>query len=165
MSQNSGSSYNSRSARNEVFYCKCGDEMPLLTSWTPSNPGRRFRACPNYERVKNCDVFKWHDPEMCARSKNIIPGLIRRIDRLNDELASYKEKRDIRANDEDMMANEEAMMAKQEDMMAKEKKSYERKIKKMENLIVMYNNRMKILKVLLIVLGCLIVIVMMKISG
>ncbi|KAG8368891.1 hypothetical protein BUALT_Bualt15G0093700 [Buddleja alternifolia] len=28
----------------------CGFELPVLTSWTNLNPGRRFRMCPNYGR-------------------------------------------------------------------------------------------------------------------
>lgn len=44
MSRNSGQSSNP----SEALYCKCGFELPLVTSWTDHNPGRRFRACPRY---------------------------------------------------------------------------------------------------------------------
>ncbi|KAK2983753.1 hypothetical protein RJ640_022695 [Escallonia rubra] len=33
-----------------------------------------------------CNYFAWYDPEMCERSKNIIPGLLRKIRSLEEEL-------------------------------------------------------------------------------
>ncbi|KAL3635198.1 hypothetical protein CASFOL_019745 [Castilleja foliolosa] len=32
----------------QIHFCRCGNELPLKTSWTKSNPGRRYWACPNY---------------------------------------------------------------------------------------------------------------------
>ena len=32
-----------------------------------------------------CDCFQWIEPEICARSKEIIPGLFRRINKLEFE--------------------------------------------------------------------------------
>ncbi|KAL3619908.1 hypothetical protein CASFOL_034820 [Castilleja foliolosa] len=32
----------------EKHFCRCGHQLPLKTSWTKSNPGRRYWACPSY---------------------------------------------------------------------------------------------------------------------
>ena len=30
------------------IYCKHGDLLPIHTSWSKDNPGRRFWSCPHY---------------------------------------------------------------------------------------------------------------------
>ncbi|KAM7507563.1 hypothetical protein LguiA_018016 [Lonicera macranthoides] len=47
-----------------------------------NNPGRRFRACEQGV----CGYFSWVDPPMCKRSKEIIPGLLRKKNQLEDEV-------------------------------------------------------------------------------
>ncbi|KAJ9542236.1 hypothetical protein OSB04_028742, partial [Centaurea solstitialis] len=44
--------------------CYCGDKMKLRTSWTSTNPGRRFLGCPNFECGKKCNMFYWVDDEL-----------------------------------------------------------------------------------------------------
>ena len=56
----------------------CGAATKITTSWTDHNPGRRFRLCPN------CAFSRWYDPPMCPRSVVIIPGLLRRINNLQE---------------------------------------------------------------------------------
>ncbi|KAL8539780.1 hypothetical protein ACS0TY_001401 [Phlomoides rotata] len=71
--------------------CYCGKKALIRTSWTDQNPGRRFLCCVNSRiriissyiyflrwRREGCVFWKWEDPEMCMRSKMIIPGLLRR---------------------------------------------------------------------------------------
>ncbi|CAI9283648.1 unnamed protein product [Lactuca saligna] len=61
------------------------DEVELAlvkTSWTPLNPGRRFYDFPTKDFV--CGFIRWVDPPMCARSKTIIPGLLRNINTLEE---------------------------------------------------------------------------------
>ncbi|KAL6288363.1 hypothetical protein ACE6H2_005873 [Prunus campanulata] len=53
--------------------CHCGKLAKIQTSWTNSNPGRRFLVFPN---------SKWLDPKNFQRSKMAIPGLLRKIYRL-----------------------------------------------------------------------------------
>ncbi|KAL3648678.1 hypothetical protein CASFOL_005081 [Castilleja foliolosa] len=65
--------------------CHCGIELEVMTSWTDDNPGRRFQSCPNYK-------YQWVDEEVCSRSKQIIPGLIRKKNKLELELATEQEK-------------------------------------------------------------------------
>ncbi|KAL3629939.1 hypothetical protein CASFOL_026251 [Castilleja foliolosa] len=72
--------------------CHCGIELEVMTSWTDDNPGRRFQGCPNYKKPSCCGFFRWVDEEVCSRSKQIIPGLIRKKNKLELELASEQEK-------------------------------------------------------------------------
>lgn len=39
-----------------------------------------------------CTFWEWADPEMCDRSKHIIPGLLRKINRLEEERNAGKGK-------------------------------------------------------------------------
>ncbi|PWA36196.1 zinc finger, GRF-type [Artemisia annua] len=57
-----------------MVYCHCGLRAKIRTSWTALNPGRRFYSCPKQD---DCGFFDWFDPPMCARAVNIIPGLLR----------------------------------------------------------------------------------------
>ncbi|XP_012852405.1 PREDICTED: uncharacterized protein LOC105972015 [Erythranthe guttata] len=99
MSRNSSNNYidssndeqNHGEDRQPYLRRKCGLELPLVTSWSTKNPGRRLQACPNYGTNEKCDVFRWWDPEMCDRSKRIISGLLRKINKLENEVAMYKE--------------------------------------------------------------------------
>ncbi|KAK2635806.1 hypothetical protein Ddye_030598 [Dipteronia dyeriana] len=68
--------------------CLCGISARHFTYCTDSNPGGRFWGCYNYRGYGNCGFFRWSDPPMCARSKVIIPGLLRRIQDL--EMRSLK---------------------------------------------------------------------------
>ncbi|CAL9022821.1 unnamed protein product [Prunus brigantina] len=67
---------------SEARRCFCGGFARLKTSCTKDNPERRFWTC---YRKKGCGYFDWFDPQMCARSKMIILGLLR-IDKADDEL-------------------------------------------------------------------------------
>ncbi|CAH9067921.1 unnamed protein product [Cuscuta europaea] len=66
--------------------CACGIPLKMLTSWTDDNPGRRFLTCSTLKGNGGCKMFEWVDPEMCPRSKMIIPGLLRKINKLQVEL-------------------------------------------------------------------------------
>ncbi|KAL6518280.1 hypothetical protein OROMI_033981 [Orobanche minor] len=74
----------------ERVLCKCGIELQLKNSWTPQNPGRRFWSCPKYNTGDNCGFFRWFDPEMCSRSKVLIPRFLKKLDRLEDEINDLK---------------------------------------------------------------------------
>ncbi|KAL3625367.1 hypothetical protein CASFOL_030821 [Castilleja foliolosa] len=76
----------------QIHFCRCGNELPLKTSGTKSNPGRRYWACPNYGTGQYCGVFKWLDNEMCPRSKQIIPGLLAKINKLEAEVNDFQMK-------------------------------------------------------------------------
>ncbi|KAK6149751.1 hypothetical protein DH2020_017276 [Rehmannia glutinosa] len=69
--------------------CYCGRRAALRTSWTDDNPGRRFHSCIQYTRG-GCSFFDWEDPPMCRRSKAIIPGLLRRINTLKEEVKTLE---------------------------------------------------------------------------
>ncbi|KAK9049659.1 hypothetical protein SSX86_031373 [Deinandra increscens subsp. villosa] len=70
-----------------MVLCYCGRFAIVRTSKTDTNPGRRFYCCA--EQGSNCGFFMWFDPPMCARSTELIPGLLKskmRADLLEHEL-------------------------------------------------------------------------------
>ncbi|GJT78320.1 hypothetical protein Tco_1045045 [Tanacetum coccineum] len=67
---------------------RCGSVGVITTSWTSTNPGRRFFGCS--KRGANCGIIDWYDPPMCDRAVQIIPGLLRRINHLQQTLADYQ---------------------------------------------------------------------------
>ncbi|GJX46946.1 putative ribonuclease H-like domain-containing protein [Tanacetum coccineum] len=72
--------------------CSCGLEAVIRTSWTNRNPGRRFYGCPTLSPT--CVNFiRWFDPPMCQRFVQIIPGLLRSRNELEEILAMVEEKR------------------------------------------------------------------------
>ncbi|GKA77915.1 zinc finger, GRF-type containing protein [Tanacetum coccineum] len=72
--------------------CACGLEAVIRTSWTNRNSGRRFYGCPTLSPT--CVNFlRWYDPPMCQRSVQIIPGLLRSRNELEEILAMVEEKR------------------------------------------------------------------------
>ncbi|CAL8106805.1 unnamed protein product [Prunus armeniaca] len=60
----------------------------IQTSWTAAHPGRRFYICGR----NRCRYWEWGDPQMCERSKQIIPGLLRKINMMEDAKKSRLEK-------------------------------------------------------------------------
>ncbi|CAH9069248.1 unnamed protein product [Cuscuta europaea] len=75
-----------------ITCCHCGHELKLLTTWSSENPGRGFFQCPNYERHGGCNFMEWFDPPMCQRAKRIIPELLKRINRQDEEIRSLEMK-------------------------------------------------------------------------
>ncbi|CAN1784687.1 hypothetical protein LINPERHAP1_LOCUS16646 [Linum perenne] len=51
----------------------CGESVALLTSRTEENPGRRFYRC------RRCNFFRWFDPSVQPRAKEVINGLLKRV--------------------------------------------------------------------------------------
>ncbi|CAA0842005.1 zinc ion binding [Striga hermonthica] len=70
--------------------CDCGKPSVVRTSWTFENPGRRFYSC-NYKRGGACKLFSWVDGPMCTRSKQLIPGLLRKSNELRQILQEIQE--------------------------------------------------------------------------
>nr|GMD98078.1 DNA topoisomerase [Ipomoea batatas] len=84
-----GSSSSTRrrnTGESNVWVCICGNNLKISTSWTNQNPGRRYLVCSNEKGLKNCSFFEWFDPPMCSRSKMIIPGLLKRINKNEQEI-------------------------------------------------------------------------------
>ncbi|KAL7090854.1 hypothetical protein ACP275_12G068300 [Erythranthe tilingii] len=70
---------------NYPRFCDCGLKVFIQISWTEGNPGRRFVTCPS----RNCD------PSICDRGKQIIPGLLKKINILQIELDNKHSKKKI----------------------------------------------------------------------
>ncbi|PWA84898.1 zinc finger, GRF-type [Artemisia annua] len=71
--------------------CQCGLPTVLRTSWTATNPGRRFHCCPKIGQ-DSCGFNGFYDPPMCPRLVQIIPGLLRNINHVQ-EVATNNERR------------------------------------------------------------------------
>ncbi|GER39716.1 GRF zinc finger containing protein [Striga asiatica] len=71
-------------------YCTCGKRTVMVTSWTDNNPGRRYATCKGW-----LQTFCVDDPPMCTRPRQIIPGLLRRINLAEAELASKKKRGEV----------------------------------------------------------------------
>nr|XP_027061094.1 uncharacterized protein LOC113687755 [Coffea arabica] len=68
--------------------CVCGMKTVMITSWTAQNPGRRFAKCALGE--DGCGYWGWIDDEMCARSTMIIPGLLRKINGMEEKMVEFE---------------------------------------------------------------------------
>ncbi|GJS93679.1 zinc finger, GRF-type containing protein, partial [Tanacetum coccineum] len=72
--------------------CACGLEAVIRASWTNQNPGRHFYGCLTLSPT--CVNFhRWYDPPMCQMSIQIIPGLLRSRNELEEIVAMVEEKR------------------------------------------------------------------------
>nr|KAJ0186949.1 hypothetical protein LSAT_V11C900458810 [Lactuca sativa] len=60
----------------------------VRTAWTDKNPGRCFWGCPT--EGSKCRFIGLFDGPMCARSKAIIPGLLRTINKLKSQNTRLK---------------------------------------------------------------------------
>nr|GEX51490.1 zinc finger, GRF-type [Tanacetum cinerariifolium] len=72
--------------------CTYGLEAVIRTSWTSRNPSRRLYGCPTLS-LTCVNFFMWYDPPMCQRSVQIIPGLLRSRNEIEEILAMVEEKR------------------------------------------------------------------------
>ncbi|PWA46012.1 zinc finger, GRF-type [Artemisia annua] len=63
-----------------VVICECGKTATIKTSWTNRNSGRRFYYCPA------CGFIGWIDPPMCYRVVDVIPGILRARNELEEDL-------------------------------------------------------------------------------
>ncbi|GJY86780.1 hypothetical protein Tco_0500806 [Tanacetum coccineum] len=66
----------------------CRSPGVIKTSWTPTNPGRRFYCCS--KRGTNYGIIDWFDPPMCDRAVQIIPELLRTMNELQEIIAHYR---------------------------------------------------------------------------
>ncbi|KAK4415907.1 hypothetical protein Salat_2698100 [Sesamum alatum] len=90
-----------------VRICKCGQDLVVRTSWTNSNHGCRSEVVRGmwYVVVENyCGVFEWIDPPMCRRSKDVIPGLLKRLNNQEKQVKEYGQKlRVLEAREDDIV--------------------------------------------------------------
>ncbi|CAB4281021.1 unnamed protein product [Prunus armeniaca] len=53
-------------SRNTWKPCNCGGAIKRRTSWTDSNPMRRFEACENNRKIRGKGLYwEWMDKEIC----------------------------------------------------------------------------------------------------
>ncbi|CAL8998311.1 unnamed protein product [Prunus brigantina] len=85
----------------EAPMCCCGKAATIRTSWTDSNPGRRFSMCAAKVRetkkgFKGCQFWAWFDPAMCERSKAVIPGLLKSRNKLEKSVAKARQREKLK---------------------------------------------------------------------
>ncbi|GKB91953.1 hypothetical protein Tco_0964225 [Tanacetum coccineum] len=73
-------------------HCARGLKAVIRTSWTNRNPCRRFYGCPTLS-LTYVNFLRWYDPPMCQRSVQIILGLLRSRNELEEILVMVEEKR------------------------------------------------------------------------
>ncbi|KAL8497713.1 hypothetical protein ACS0TY_021152 [Phlomoides rotata] len=69
----------------ESGLCYCGRAAVIVTSWKDDNAGLRFISCARYPKDGYCKYFRWLDLPMCDRAKQIIPSLLRKVNKLESE--------------------------------------------------------------------------------
>ncbi|GJR12296.1 hypothetical protein Tco_0794948 [Tanacetum coccineum] len=62
----------------------CGNEAKIKTSWTGRNSGGRFFCC--LMEVTNCGFVRCVDPPISERAVDVILGLLRARNELEDDL-------------------------------------------------------------------------------
>ncbi|CAN1802370.1 hypothetical protein LINPERHAP1_LOCUS23347 [Linum perenne] len=72
--------------------CRCNELSVLRTSWTEDNPGRRFFTCSRrYEVSKaKCDFFMWADDSIEGRAKEVINGLLRKLNQYERQMRTQR---------------------------------------------------------------------------
>ncbi|VFQ59855.1 unnamed protein product [Cuscuta campestris] len=69
---------------------RCREPVVWKTSWTDSNPRRRFVGCPNYGTPKFCQFMEWRDPEVHPRYRDVILGLMRKAENIREDKPKEK---------------------------------------------------------------------------
>ncbi|KAJ6837482.1 cytochrome P450 94C1-like [Iris pallida] len=80
MASSSQSSFSRRPNRNygRTICCYCGLISPLKTSWTPTNPGRRFYGCANYP-TNSCGFLLWEDEKLSEHYQILMWNLMKEV--------------------------------------------------------------------------------------
>ncbi|GKV18016.1 hypothetical protein SLEP1_g28448 [Rubroshorea leprosula] len=107
-------------------HCKCGLKSLRYTSWTETNPERRFYGCPNFGKkdsngdlLKTYNFIEWHDEPMSSRAIDVILELKGEREALKTELEQRKEPRGrdkltVDSSEASTRENEELMILKED---------------------------------------------------
>ncbi|KAM3247931.1 hypothetical protein P3L10_009699 [Capsicum annuum] len=63
----------------DFWYCKCGHEALLKTSWTQQNSGRRFFTCKISKKLGGCDYFDCYEDRHSSQANLVIWGLLNKF--------------------------------------------------------------------------------------
>ncbi|KAK6131303.1 hypothetical protein DH2020_034953 [Rehmannia glutinosa] len=102
--------------------CECEKLIVKKTSWSDLNPGRKYVACEKFREVGGCTYFSWIDPPTCARARQIVPGLLRRANRFEDELKRLE--KEFKRLEEELKRKEDELKVKED--LFKRKRSREK---------------------------------------
>ncbi|CAL5343274.1 unnamed protein product [Camellia sinensis] len=84
-----------QSRTNAPRLCYCGERSPVKTSMTSGNMGRRFYDCARYGVDVTCGYFEWVDPPMCQRGREVLPKMVAKMNRLENELARSRRRENM----------------------------------------------------------------------
>ncbi|KAK6161804.1 hypothetical protein DH2020_005185 [Rehmannia glutinosa] len=159
MKKSSPSSSNSWNSRNNVapmedVYCQCGSKVVLKTSWIKNNPGRRFWACPNYEKGEYYGYFEWLDDEVCSRAKHVIPGLLAKLNKREDEMTQMKIK-------ESKLEADLVMASSRLEIMKQEVNHLKNEVNKLKKKNTKYRCVLNVFAFGLVFMLCLIVVILL----
>ncbi|KAK1382317.1 GRF-type domain-containing protein [Heracleum sosnowskyi] len=85
-------STSNESVRNwDHKHCLCGRIARVNTSWTLTNPGRRFYTCSTAKDVQGCQFFQWVDEGFSGRAFDVITHLNHRRIYLEEKLKLVEE--------------------------------------------------------------------------
>lgn len=74
------------SADVDNIFCHCGLPVKQFTSWTETNPGRRFYRCPRPQGHVQCQYFAWIDSPIYGRGRDVIINLRKEKRELEQQL-------------------------------------------------------------------------------
>ncbi|KAI8002440.1 hypothetical protein LOK49_LG08G00713 [Camellia lanceoleosa] len=89
------SSQSGHSRTNAPRLCYCGEISPVKTSMASRNMGRRFYGYARYEVDATCGYFKWIDPPMCQHGREVLPKMVAKMNRLENELVTSRRREKI----------------------------------------------------------------------
>ncbi|GER41261.1 GRF zinc finger containing protein [Striga asiatica] len=74
-------------------FCHCGKPTVRKTSWADGNAGWRYSSGEKYRMsmLDGCTYHVWVDPPICYRAQQLIPGLLKRAKKLEEDIARRKE--------------------------------------------------------------------------
>ncbi|GFQ05307.1 hypothetical protein PHJA_002674800 [Phtheirospermum japonicum] len=60
--------------------------MVKMSCWSDLNPRRRYSTCDNFRKIGGCNYRVCNDGSLCPRAQQIVLGLHKRVNMLENEL-------------------------------------------------------------------------------
>nr|XP_027093790.1 uncharacterized protein LOC113714196 [Coffea arabica] len=83
------------SSGSSTAFCNCGLRTKMSTCWCGENPGRRFLGCSLWPRPERYSYFEWVDEPICPRGRVLIPGLLKKINKMEEQVERTRKREKI----------------------------------------------------------------------